>query len=242
MNDAGVVETGVIEDKPTTDAEEHEKPPAEVAVVEPVTAEKRTWSMPKVTLSREHTDAIARAAAKFGAGVATFLRRAGAICLSVATFGWRLIRQVPPALQLLGALGLCALLSIAGSVALDNALGKTCAVVFVPGFALALGVVAHHWYLSLDVDKSTTATDAQPTLDLHRSVEYVDSKLAFALNALGTDRQQQAVIALIQAKTATELSFGTGQEPVRPSLRPRIRAGGSSKTPVRESVSVAGLA
>ena len=228
MDDAGVVDTGVIEDKPTTDADELEKP----------LAAKRTWSMPKVTLTRERTDELTRAATTFGTGVATFLRRAGAVLWTVTTFGWRLIRQIPPVLQLLGALGLCALLSIAGSVALDNGLGKTCAVVFVPGFALAFGIAAHHWYLSLDTDKP----ESQPKLDPQRSVEYVDSKLAFALNALGTDRQQQAVIALIQAKTATELSFGSGHEPVRQSQRPRIRAGGPTKSSARENISVAGLA
>jgi hypothetical protein len=214
-----VVDTGVIEDKPT-----------------------RTWSMPKVTWTREQTDELARAATTAGTSIATFLRRAGTIGRRTATFGWRLIRQVPPVLQLLGALGLCALLSIAGSVALDNGLGKTCAVVFVPGFALAFGVAAHHWYLSLDTELPDSTADAPPKLDPQRSIEYVDSKLAFALNALGTDRHQQAVIALIQAKTATELSFGAGQEPVRQSQRPRIRAGGPTKASTRESVSIAGLA
>ncbi|MCV7227943.1 hypothetical protein [Mycolicibacterium komossense] len=242
MDDAGVVDTGVIDDKPTTEADQVEAPQVEqVTVSEPQTAPRRGWSMPKVT--RQQTDEVARAARRVGSGIAKLLRRIGTMCAAVAGFGWQLIRQVPPALQLLGALGLCTLLSIAGSVALDDALGKTCAVVFVPGFALALGVVAHHWYLSLSTeDRTLKSGSSSAPLELRRSVEYVDSKLAFALNALGTDRQQQAVIALIQAKTATELSFGPGQEPVRPSLRPRIRAGGLTKAQPRESVSVAGLA
>lgn len=235
MDDAGVVDTGVIEDKPTTDADELEK------AEEIAKAEKRTWSMPRVTLTREQKDATAAAATRLGTGVATLLRRTGAFVLRITTFGGGLIRKIPPVLQLLGALGLCALLSIAGSVALDNGLGKTCAVVFAPGFALAFGIAAHHWYLSLNPEQPEKP-EAQPTLDAQRSLEYVDGKLAFALNALGTDRQQQAVIALIQAKTATELAFGAGQEPVRQDLRPRIRAGGPSKTPTRESISVAGLA
>ena len=64
---------------------------------------------------------------------------------------------------------------------------------------------------------------------------YVDRKLTLALNSLGSERHQQAVIALFQAKTAVELALGTEQddsereaEPVHVDayrLRPRIQAG-----------------
>jgi hypothetical protein len=235
-----VVVSDVIEDKPTAEPAADEQPagPAESP------PEKRRWTMPAVALSPERKQEIGRAATSVGIGLAGALRRVGAGVLSIATFGWRLVRQVSPIFQLLGALALGLMLSIAGSVTLGNALGRTCAIVFVPAFALALGAAVHHWYLrsTAKSEAEETPTEAPATLDLQRAVEYVDGKLAFALNALGTDRQQQAVIALIQAKTATELSFGTGEEPVRPSQRPRIRVGPVAKASSRESVSIAGLA
>jgi hypothetical protein len=240
MDDAEVVNVGVIEERPITAAEELAEPPIEQVVV----GLPRMWSMPTVEATRKHTDEFGRIAIKVGASVAAFARSVGTVCGRMATFGWQLLREVPPALQLLGALGLLTVLSIVGSVALDSAFGRTCAVVFVPVFALAFGVIAHRSYGSpggergprKDVQKHVP-NSTSPTADLARSIEYVDSKLAFALNALGTDRQQQAVIALIQAKTATELSFGTVHDSVEPGLRPRIKDGGSSTTFAPEGAS-----
>jgi hypothetical protein len=253
MDDAEVVNAGVIEERPMTAAEELAEPPIEQVVVESeatehqpeeqasappatVAARPRMWSMPTVEATRKHTDEIGRIAIKGGVSVAAFARRVGTVCGRLAAFGWQLLREVPPALQLLGALGLLTVLSIVGSVALDSAFGRTCAVVFVPVFALAFGVIAHRSYGGPAGERGPRR---EPTADLARSVEYVDSKLAFALNALGTDRQQQAVIALIQAKTATELSLGTAHDSVEPGPRPRIKDGGASKTFVSEGVSVA---
>ncbi len=243
MDDAEVVNTGVIEDRPTAAGEEGEEPMAEQVAVPPDTStapapeQRHVWSMPTIETTRKHTEKLGRIAVSVGAAATAVARRIGTLCTGIAMIGWQVIRQVSPVLQLLGALGLGALLSIAGSVALDNALGKTCAVVFVPGFALAFGAVAHHWYRSLGQERQHAPGRAP---DLARSVEYVDTKLAFALNALGTDRQQQAVVALIQAKTATELSFGSGQGPERPAPRPRIRVGKVAKVSARESISVVG--
>ncbi len=263
MDDTGVVGNGMIEDRPTAAADELEKPPAEQVTGEPETAERqpdervtsppsatpaaserpRVWSMPTVNTARKHADKFGRIAIKVGAIVATFGRSVAKVCRGIATFGWHIVSEVPPALRLLGALALAAFLSVAGSLSLDNAFGATCAIAFVPGFSLAFGVVAHRWYTGLgeergprkDVKNATTTA-----LDLQRSVEYVDSKLAFALSAFGTERHQEAVVALIQAKTATELSFGTAPESVQHGHRPRIRDGGASQTPRREAVSGAG--
>jgi hypothetical protein len=252
MDDAEVVISGVIEDRPMTAAEELAEPPAEqVPAPPPVTAaaqaQPRMWSIPTVEATRKRTDEFGRIAIKFGASVAAFARRADTVCGRMATFGWQLLREVPPALQLLGALGMLTVLSIVGSVALDSAFGRTCAVVFVPVFSLAFGVIAHRSYGGPGGERGprkavhkNAPNTTNPTADLARSIEYVDSKLAFALNALGTDRQQQAVIALIQAKTATELTLGTVHESVEPGLRPRIKDGGVSKTFPPESASAAG--
>lgn len=251
MDDAGVVNTGVIESRPTTEAEKVEEPPAEESAVDAETAaqqpeqgvpapcapaaapgQQRMWSMPTATTTRKYTDEFEQIAIEFGAGVATIGRSVAKMCGGVVTSGWHIIREVPPAVRLLGALGLAALLSIIGSTALDNTLGATCAVAFVPGFSLAFGAVAHHFFRG--------PADQHSAPDLERSIEYVDGKLACALNAFGTERHQQAVIALIQAKTATELFFGTAQESVQHGLRPRIKDGGVSKTRRPEGVSEAG--
>jgi hypothetical protein len=213
------VESGATETEP----DEQVSPPSATAAAQ---APPRMWSMPTAEATRKYTDEFGRVVIEIGTGVAAFVRRVGMACGRTVAFGWQLLQQVPPALQLLGALGLLTALSIVGSVALEDSFGRTCAVVFVPVFAAAFGVIAHRSYGGPGGERQPRKT-TRPTADLQRSIEYVDSKLAFALNALGTDRQQQAVIALIQAKTATELSSGTGHEPVEASARPRIKDGGA---------------
>lgn len=201
--------------------------------------------MPTVEATRKRADELGRIAIRlagiFGAVVAKLGQSAAKVCGGITRFGGQVLNEVPPALQLLGALGLCTILSIFGSVSLDNALGKSCAVVFVPAFAVAFGVVAHRWYSGLgDRTRSGSHAPAHSASELERSVEYADAKLAFALSAFGTERHQQAVVALIQAKTATELSFGAAQESVGYRPRPRIRDGGVTKAPLCERVSVPG--
>ncbi len=262
-----MVGTGVIDDR-STEAEKLEKAPAEQSAAgpvmpgeRPVTAgerpeeratsapasaaeagSRRVWSKPSGEMTRKYADEVGRFMLTFGAGVVKFGRNVAKFCWDIVTFGWHIVGEVPPALRLLGALGLSALVSIVGSVTLDSALGAACAIVLVPGFAIAFGVVAHKWYSGLGEDRKprTDVENATPsTSDLERSVEYVDGKLAFALNAFGTERHQQAVIALIQAKTATELAFGTTRESVLQN-RPRIRDGGAPTTPQHEGFPASG--
>jgi hypothetical protein len=266
-DDAGVVTSAVIEDRPTT-AEQLDKPPTQdkppteaVSVETPVAAgqpdvsavapgvsaqpaRQRVWSMPTLEATRKRADEFGRVAIRLGAIFGTIVAKLAQIMTGVGAgvvgFGRQVISEVPPSLRLLGALGLCVLLSIAGSVSLDNVLGKSCAVVFVPGFALAFGVVAHRWYSGLGggpTRRSGVQNPGHSASELERSVEYADAKLAFALNAFGTERHQQAVVALIQAKTATELCFGTARVSGGHGPRPRIKDGSAPNTPRRESVS-----
>ena len=217
----------------------------------PPPAPPRVWSTPTVEVARQRTAELGRIAAKtaamFAAIFANFSQKLAKICVNIcagiAAFGRQVIKEVPPALQLLGALGLCAILSIFGSVSFDNTLGKSCAIVFVPGFALAFGVVAQRWYQGLGDGRKRRdglQTAGHGTTEAERSVAYADAKLAFALNAFGTERHQQAVVALIQAKTATELAFGPGVADAGYGPRPRIRDGGGSKSSRREGVSAPG--
>ena len=243
----------MIEDRPTITAEQSDEPPPEQLTVEPQVGisappvRQRVWSMPTAEATRKRADELGRLAIRFGAIFWTvavkFARHVARVCGGIVAFGRQVLRQVPPALQLLAALGLGTLLSIAGSLTFDDVLGKSCAVLFVPGFALAFGVFANRWYSGLVDDRQNRngVQDAGDSrTDLERSVEYVDAKLAFALTAFGTERHQQAVVALIQAKTATELSFGAAKESAGHGTRPRIRDGGEAKMPRREAVSASG--
>ena len=256
-----MVYTGVIEDRSSA-RDLFEKPAAAPLTVETPAAEyqsderatatgvpsapaahQHVWSMPTVEATRKRTDELGRIVVRFGAMFAKWFRSVGKVCAGIAAFGGQVVKEVPPALQLLGALGLCAILSIVGSVSFDNTLGKSCAIVFVPGFALAFGVVAHRWYQGLGDGRGRRdglQAAGHATTDPERSVAYADAKLAFALNAFGTEQHQQAVVALIQAKTATELAFGPGRDDAGYGSRPRIRDGGRPKSSRREGVSAPG--
>jgi hypothetical protein len=138
------------------------------------------------------------------------------------------------------------LLGIVGAVTANEALALLCTVVVIPVCAMTLGALGHRWYNGLGGQPAQTS-GAVESSDLQRSVEYVDKKLAVALTSIGTERHQQALISLFQAKTALELTLGTEQDaasyldmPVLADhhpLRPRIRVG--AKAPLRESNSLA---
>lgn len=168
--------------------------------------------MPTSPVTRKHVDEAGRLAARAGASAARQLARA--------------VEGVPPKLRLITFVTVAMLLGIVGAIALPRAVAVACIVVVVPVCAFSLGALAHRWY----------GAPAEPTTsDLQRSVEYVDQKLTFALNAFGAERHQHAMIALFQAKTAVDLTLGTEQEPAsqidallsidQQSTRPRIRAG-----------------
>ncbi|MDO0975183.1 hypothetical protein [Mycolicibacterium frederiksbergense] len=210
-------------------------------------AQQRAWSMPKAPVNRRQVDELGRAAVKAS------VRTASAVAKAVAGLGrhaargiaqtWRAIESVPATLRLLGVLAVLMLLGIVGSIAAAGTLGMICSVVVVPVCAVALGAVGHRWF------SRSPAAPATVESDLSRSVVYVDRKLTLALNSLGSERHQQAVIALFQAKTAVELALGTEQDeadrddaPVPVDayrLRPRIQAGPGAKTAMSESNSLA---
>lgn len=190
--------------------------------------------MPKSYVTRQHVDRLGRFTAKAGAGIAV-------VAADVARSGGRAIRQawsamgaVPPILRLLTVLGMLTLLGIVGSIALTDTPKLFCAIVIVPVCSVAFGALAHGW-VGRNGDIGTPRTDARESdaaaAEIARSFAYVDKKLAVALSAIGTDRHQQAVIALVQAKTATDLALGedTGAPLTADDFRrrPRIQAGPS---------------
>jgi hypothetical protein len=202
--------------------------------------------MPRSPITRKHVDDAGRAVANVVAGLAKAV-------VNVARYGARVVRHigraidaVPPALQLLFAVALLMLLGVVGSIAFSGTPGLVCTVVVVPVSAIAVGALGHRWY-GRDQEGADVRGPVAETSELERSVAYVDRKLTLALNSFGSERHQQAVIALFQAKTAVELALGTEQstdghidEPVSVAdygLRPRIQAG--SKTTLPESNSLA---
>ena len=249
----------VTNGKPASDLREESAAAVETdgqPTVEPAEApppQRRAWSMPKSPVTREHADKLGRFALGAVTSTVRFIASVGRFVARVLTQAWRAIEVVPTALKVFVVAGLSLLLGLAGAIALDSSLGLLCTLVVVPVCSITLGALGHRWYSGLAEDQQSRVTDngsAEPTTsDLQRSVEYVDNKLAVALKSFGTERHQQAVIALFQAKTAVELTLGTEQDttsygtftlPVDDQdLRPRIRVGSSSKSLMRESNSLA---
>ncbi|WP_235625204.1 hypothetical protein [Mycolicibacterium neworleansense] len=213
-------------------------------------SQQRVWSMPKPEVTRKKADEIGRVALKAGTaaiGFVTDVARSGASGLRQLSHA---IGAVPPTVRLGTVAGVTVLLGIVGALALRNSIGLACIVVVVPVCSFVLGALGHRWYSGLGVEPVRAAGPAAgpSTPELQRSVEYVDKKLTLALNAFGAERQQHAMIALFQAKTAVELTLGTEQDTTSHidallaadghDMRPRIRAGSAPKS-LRDSNSLA---
>lgn len=214
-------------------------------------SQDRAPSMPKPAVTREQVDKVGRIALEAGKGGVRFITGAARCCARVVRHLIRAIAAVPPTLRLLSLAGILMLLGIVGAIALHNSLGLACIVVVIPICSITLGALGYSWYAGLGGQRvqSVESPAAETTSsDLQRSVEYIDKKLTFALTAFGTERHQHAMIALFQAKTAVELTLGTEQDPGSDvdallsvddhNARPRIRAGSSSKSSLRESNSL----
>lgn len=171
--------------------------------------------MPKPAVTRKQADEVGRIARNAATAVIRFVA-------DIARYGAQAVRQlsraieaVPPTVRLLTLVGVTMLLGIVGAIALQNSLGLACIVVVVPVCSITLGALGHRWFNGLGIqpmarEESPAAATSAP--ELQRSVEYVDKKLTVALNAFSADRQQHAMIALFQAKTAIELTLGTEQD------------------------------
>lgn len=207
--------------------------------------------MPKPEVARKKADEAGRIALKAGTAVIGAVGEAARYGARAAGQLSRGIEAVPPTVRLLALAGVTMLLGIVGALAMQKPLGVLCIVVVVPVCSFVLGSLAHRWYSGLGnqaVARAEGSAQAPSAPELQRSVEYVDKKLAIALTAFGAERQQQAMIALFQAKTAVELTLGTEQDETTHvdallsveglDARPRIRAGSAPKS-LRESNSLA---
>ena len=212
---------------------------------EPAAAQQRVWSMPKSPVNRKQVDEAGRLAANALTGVGAVVARLGRTAAGVVKQTWRAFESVPLALRLLCVSGVLMLLGVVGSIAARGTVGLACAVVVVPICSITVGALGHRWLAG--PERRQAAQPATP--ELGQSVAYIDRKLTLALNALGSERHQQAVIALFQAKTAVELALGTDDDAPRPAdaeatvdelhPRPRLRAGNGPRTSLPESNSLA---
>ena len=212
----------------------------------------RQWSLPKNPVTRHHVDSAGRLARGVGTALFTATRAIAAYCADLVRMTGRAVGSVPAALRAMAVLTILMLLGIVGSIAWQGTAGLLCSVVVIPLCAIALGALGHRRYGNghSQADHTAQTAAAAPVAsakDLQRAVDYVDHKLTLALNSFGAERQQAAMIALFQAKTALELTLGTEQTETTPidallladesAARPRIRAG--AKTALRESSSLA---
>jgi hypothetical protein len=249
VDDANV--TNVVPVPPTSGPEADEVRSEPEPVASSPAQQQRVWTMPKSPVTREQADEVGRIARNAVTAIMGFI-------VGVARYVARTVRQlalaveaVPPAVRALALLGAVMLLGIVGAIALGGSIGLVCIVVVVPLCSITLGALGHRWYSGLGAQPAARVEGpavAASTPDLQRSIEYVDKKLTLALNAFGADRQQHAMIALFQAKTAVELTLGTEQDTASHvdamlsmddhDSRPRIRAGSAAKS-LRDNTSLA---
>ncbi|WP_234788704.1 hypothetical protein [Mycolicibacterium iranicum] len=211
----------------------------------PAATRARSWSVPSV--SRKQVDDLGGVVVTAVTTVVKALAEVARYSARVATTMWRALDAVPPALRVLFVLAVLMLLGIVGSIALSGTARLLCAIVVVPVSSVTLGALGHRWLTRNGAERQAAQEHSVEPSEFERSIVYVDNKLTLALNSFGTERHQQAVIALFQAKTAVELALGTEaaashiDEPVSVDdygLRPRIQPG-LSKSPTPESTSLA---
>ncbi|OBI82097.1 hypothetical protein A9X01_22405 [Mycobacterium asiaticum] len=140
----------------------------------------------------------------------------------LARLGRRLARLAelrPSPVQKLAILGGLAGLSIFGALAFPgNPIGQACVIAFVPGLCITLGILGTRWYAGHELSQSlakATQNALYATLHLKKSVRYVDDRLADAQHHLESGSKEGALIEVVRAKTATELSLGTAEQSVR---------------------------
>jgi hypothetical protein len=122
----------------------------------------------------------------------------------------------PSPLQKLAILGGLAALSVFGALAFPgNAVGQACVIAFVPGLCLALGILGTRFYSGHELDKHfarAIQNAVYAALHLKRSVRYVDERLSEAQGHLESGNTDGALIEVVRAKTATELSLSAAEQ------------------------------
>lgn len=144
----------------------------------------------------------------------TALRQAAAVSSKLTPLARQAGDRVAAAspLTLLAAmLGVLMTLSIVASLSSDSSLGVASTVLFVPALSAALGALAMRGVAARRSAQAAREDARQDTAELRRlahTLDYVDDKLNAALTQFGSERHNDAVVAMFQAKAATELYRG----------------------------------
>ncbi len=147
------------------------------------------------------------------------------------------VAAASPRTLLLGLLGVLTTLSIVVSLAFDDSLGVTSAVLFVPVLSAAIGAVGMRWAderRKHQVLQENARHDATQLRHLEHTLDYVDAKLTAALAQFGSDGHNDAVIAMFQAKAATELYRGSETTPHSALIAATTNADWASRYPLRD--------
>ncbi len=119
-----------------------------------------------------------------------------------------------PTTLLLSLLGVLVTMSVVAALTFEGSLGVAAIVLFTPLLSAAVGAVTMRCIddRRKSLEKSETARDDRRTLNqIEHTLDYVDGKLTAALTQFGTERHNEAVIGMFQAKAATELYLGAAR-------------------------------
>ncbi len=136
-------------------------------------------------------------------------------------------------------------LSIVVALSSDASLGVASTVLFVPALSAALGALGMRRMIANRAEQAAredARQEATEVRQLEHTLSYVDAKLTAALTQFGTEQHNDAVVAIFQAKAATELVLDSDAAPQQDSSQPRypladflapaeLRAGTSAERP-----------
>jgi hypothetical protein len=179
------------------DAHPESAPTADVPVAASAT------SRPKQQWSRT----VARQAAAVSAKLTPVARRAG-----------DRVAAASPTTLLLALLSVLVASSVVAALAFDSSLGVAATVLFIPTLSAAFGAITLRWLDDRRKSQAQREDSREEARALHQAehtLDYIDAKLTTALTKFGTERHNEAVIGMFQAKAATELYLGTAHGPER---------------------------
>lgn len=128
------------------------------------------------------------------------------------------VAAASPTTLLLGLLGVLVIASIVAALTFESSLGVAAIVLFIPTLSAAVGAIGMRCLDDRRKSQEQREVAREETRALHQiehTLDYVDTKLTTALTQFGTDRHNEAVIGMFQAKAATELYLGTDHRTAR---------------------------
>lgn len=206
-------------------SDQHQQPPADdatqdctaVSDVPPMApADDASTTSTQVPPGREWRRAVAHSSRQLSR---TMARQAAAVSSTLAPVvrgaGDRMAAASPTTL-LLVLLATLVTSSILAALTIEGGVGVTVTVLFIPVLSAAFGATAVRCIeerRQSQEQREHDRQDARARDQIERTLDYVDIKLTTALTQFGTERHNEAVIGMFQAKAATELYLGTASRP-----------------------------